>query len=310
MNTTTISIIIPLYNEAENLPFLSDKLKDLSFTGLEKEVLFIDDSSSDTTPYLLKQICNENPNFNFLRLSKNSGSHIAILAGMQFAKGDAIVFMAGDLQDPPELIMSMVSEWQNKYDVVWAVRETVEGVSFFQKIFSRLFYKLMNTFGNVTFPPKGADFALMDKKAVSAVLKTVGSSPSLGGAIAAVGFKQTEIKYVKQSRAFGKSKWTLTKKLQAFVDAFVAFSFAPMRLMIYAGFIFALLGFSYAMFIIISRIFFIHQSDGWASLMVVILILGGLQMIMLGILGEYLWRNLEEARKKPLFFIESKSEEV
>jgi len=300
----SISIIIPVYNEAENLPLLYDKFTSLQFNNIKDEILFIDDSSTDNTPELLEKICLENPTFNFLRLSKNSGSHIAILAGMQYCKGDAVVFMAGDLQDPPELISNMITIWKEGNDVVWAVRESIEGISFFSTFFSKSFYYLMNLFANVKFPPSGADFALLDRKVVNAVLQSVGSNPSLGGLIASVGFRQTEITYVKQARAFGKSKWTLNKKLQAFIDAFVAFSFAPMRIMIYLGVLTSIFAFLYAIVIIILRLFFIKQIDGWTSLMVIVLFLGGIQMLMIGTLGEYLWRNLEESRKKPLFFIE------
>ncbi len=305
-----LSIVIPVYNEAENLPLLYDKLLNFKLKDIKKEILFIDDSSTDNTPDLLEKICIENPNFNFLRLSKNSGSHIAILAGMYYCKGDAIVFMAGDLQDPPELIANMISDWQNGSDVVWAVRENIEGISFFSRFFSKSFYFLMNSFANVKLPPSGADFALLDKKVAKAVLQCAGSNPSLGGLIASVGFKQTEITYVKQARAHGKSKWTLNKKLQAFIDAFVAFSFAPMRIMIYLGMTVSAIGFLYAIFIILLRLFFIKQIDGWASIMVAILFIGGIQMLMIGTLGEYLWRNLEESRKKPLFFIEKKSNKI
>lgn len=301
-----LSIIIPLFNEEENLILLCNRIKQISIPNIELETIFIDDGSTDTTPDILENIC-ANDNFNYLRLSKNSGSHIAILAGMQYSKGDAVVFMAGDMQDPPELILDMIVKWKNGNDVVWAVRENIEGISLSSKLFSKFFYFLMNTFSSVKFPPSGADFALLDKKVVTAVLQSTGSNPSLGGLIATVGFKQTEIIYIKQARAFGKSKWTLNKKLQAFVDAFVAFSFAPMRIMIYTGIIISIIGFLYAIAIIILRLFFIKQIDGWTSIMVIILFLGGIQMLMIGILGEYLWRNLEESRKKPLFFIEKKS---
>ena len=303
-----ISIIIPLYNEAENLLLLTERLQKLSFSGIEKEIIFIDDNSSDKTPELLEKICTENSNFNFIRLSKNSGSHIAIFAGMHHCKGDAVVFMAGDLQDPPELINSLISKWQDGQDVVWAVRENIEGVTLLSKFLSKSFYFLMNSFANVKFPPSGADFALMDKKVVNAVLQSTGSNPSLGGLIASVGFKQSEIKYIKKARKFGKSKWTLNKKIEAFIDAFVAFSFAPMRIMIYTGLIISIIGFLYAIIIIILRLFFIKQIDGWSSIMVAVLFIGGIQMLMIGTLGEYLWRNLEESRKKPLCFIEKKSD--
>jgi len=152
--------------------------------------------------------------------------------------------------------------------------------------------------------PSGADFALLDKKVVSGLVQSAGSKPSLGALIAWLGFKQTEINYVKEARKFGKSKWTLRKKLNAFADTFVGFSYFPMRVMITIGFIAAMIGFLYALIIVGLKLTVGHSLQGWTSTMIVILIMGGLQMLMLGVLGEYLWRNLEEARRRPLFLIE------
>lgn len=146
----------------------------------------------------------------------------------------------------------------------------------------------------------------MDRKVINGIINSAGSKPSLGALIAWLGFKQSEITYIKKARKFGHSKWTLSKKLNAFADAFVGFSYVPMRLMSYLGFIVACVGFLYAMLVIALRIISGKQIEGWASLMVVVLTLGGIQMLMLGVLGEYLWRNLEESRKRPLFFIEDK----
>jgi len=228
---------------------------------------------------------------------------------MNHAKGDCVVFMASDLQDPPELIAGMVAQWQQGYQVVWAVREKIEGISLARKLLSGLFYKLMNSYGEITLPPTGADFALLDKKVVQALLKSAGTTPSLGGLIASLGFRTYELKYIKQARKFGKSKWTLAKRIKSFIDAFVLFSFAPMRFMSYLGLFLSAFGFIYALFIIANRVIS-RPTPGYASIMVAILIIGGFQMIMLGVLGEYLWRNLEEARKKPLFFIEKDSSEA
>ena len=300
-----LSIIIPIYNESENIPILIDRINNLiSCINRETEVLLIDDHSFDQTPVLLKEYCKKNQNFKYIRLSKNSGSHIAIIAGLQHCKGDIAVFLAADLQDPPELITEMLVKWQDNNDVVWAVRETRHGVSFVEKCFSRLFYMLFNISSDISLPPKGADFALLDRKVIDALLRSIGSKPSLGALIAWLGFKQTEILYTKELRKFGKSKWTLSKKINAFTDAFVGFSVLPLRAMSYIGFSIAFLGLLYSLFIVSLRFVSGQPIIGWTSIMVAVTILGGLQMLMLGVIGEYLWRNLEEARKRPLFLIE------
>lgn len=302
-----ISVVIPCYNEAEGLPLLAkrlDLLVDQLKSKVEVEVIIVDDHSTDGSNTVLHKLCNERNYLKFIRLSRNSGSHVAIIAGMRFCKGDASVFLAADLQDPPELIEEMIGKWESGFDVVWAVRQDRIGVSKSSVFFSNMFYRLLNAMTDIRFPKKGADYAFLDKKVVEGLVQSAGSKPSLGALISWLGFMQTEIPYVKEERKFGKSKWTLSKKLNAFAEAFVGFSYLPMRFMSLIGFIAALCGFIYALIVVIFRFVVGDQIEGWASLMVVILIIGGLQMIMLGVLGEYLWRNLEESRRRPLFLIE------
>jgi len=302
-----LSIIIPVYNESENIHLLIERINKFTLQlNQPSEVLFIDDHSNDETPILLKKYCEEDQNLKYIRLSKNFGSHIAIIAGLKYCKGDCAVFLAADLQDPPELITEMIDKWKDNNDVVWAVRETTEGISFFEKLFSRLFYFIFNMASDISLPPKGADFALLDRKVINSLLQSTGTKPSLGALISWLGFKQTEISYIKEARKFGKSSWTLTKKINALVDAFVGFSVLPLRVMSYLGFTFASLGFLYSLFLIVLKITSNKPIVGWTSIMVVVLILGGLQMLMIGVIGEYLWRNLEESRKRPLFLIEDK----
>lgn len=302
-----ISFVIPCYNEAEGLHLLIERLdafvKRLR-SRVNVEVILVDDHSTDGSPALMHRLCNERDYLKFIRLSRNSGSHIAIIAGMKYCKGDAAVFLAADLQDPPELVEEMIVKWEAGYDVTWAVRVERRGVSKTSVFFSNMFYRLLNSMTEIHFPKKGADYALMDRKVVDGLVQSAGSKPSLGALISWLGFKQTEIPYVKEERKFGRSKWTLSKKLNAFADAFVGFSYLPMRFMSLLGFSAAFVGFVYAMFVMIMRFMVGDPIEGWASLMVVILIIGGLQMLMLGVLGEYLWRNLEESRKRPLFLLE------
>ncbi len=302
-----ISIVIPCFNEAEGLPMLAARLDNLVqqlSSKVNVEVIMVDDHSSDGSNVVLHRLCSERSYLKFIRLSRNSGSHVATIAGMRFCKGDAAVFLAADLQDPPELIVEMIARWEQGFDVVWAVRSDREGVSKMSVFFSNMFYRLLSSMTEIHIPKKGADYAFLDRKVVNGLLQSAGSKPSLGALISWLGFMQTEIPYVKEARKFGKSKWTLSKKLNAFAEAFVGFSYLPMRFMSLIGFIAAFCGFIYALIVVIFRFVMGDQIEGWASLMVVILIIGGLQMIMLGVLGEYLWRNLEESRRRPLFLIE------
>lgn len=307
-----LSIIIPVFNEEESLPHLTPRLDTLieQLQGeMDVEVWLVDDHSIDKTPHMLRQICAENSRYNFIRLASNSGSHIAILAGLKQCSGDCATMLAADLQDPPEMIPQMLKHWHAANQVVWGVRAAREGISRRELLFANLFYRLLNAFSNVKLPPTGADYSLLDRVVIDALLRSVGANPSLGLDIARLGFQQIEIPYTKEERQYGISKWNLRKKLNAFVDAFVTTSYMPLRLMSYLGMLVSTIGFIYAIAIIIFRLTNLVAVDGWAALMVVVLVFGGFQMIMLGIIGEYLWRTLEQSRKRPLYFIENASQE-
>lgn len=305
-----LSIIIPVYNEEESLPHLTPRLDALiASLEIEAEVWLVDDHSSDKTPEMLKAICAANPTYHYIRLAANSGSHVAILAGLKQAKGDCATMLAADLQDPPELIPTLLEKWREGYQIVWGVRAAREGISRRELFFANLFYRLLNQFSNVKLPPTGADYSLLDRAVIDALLRSVGANPSIALEIARLGFSQIEIPYIKEERKYGVSKWNLRKKLNAFADAFVTSSYMPLRFMSYLGLLVSALGFLYALLIIVLRIANIVDVGGWAALMVVVLVFGGLQMLMLGVIGEYLWRTLEHARQRPLYFIEAASEE-
>lgn len=307
-----LSIVIPVYNEEAALPALVDRLHSFMerLAPLDAEIILADDHSSDRSPELLKDICQRDGRFRYARLAKNSGSHVAIIAGLAQARGECAVFLAADLQDPPELIMQMLDLWRAGHHVVWAVREERAGISKADLFLANTFYRLLNFLGEVNLPPRGSDFALLDRKVVDALLKSAGSHPSVGGEIARLGFSSAQITYTKEKRAAGGSKWTLKKKLTAFADAFVSFSYAPLRAMSYLGMLFSLLGFMYALIVAVLRLMTRTPVQGWSSLIVVVLVLGGVQMMMLGVLGEYLWRTLEAARQRPIYFLEDTSEVV
>jgi glycosyltransferase involved in cell wall biosynthesis len=306
MSTPTLSIVIPIFNEEGAIPALVQRLRGIAegLPDLKIEIILIDDHSSDNSAEMLRAAVRQDSRFRYARLAKNCGSHIAVLAGLAEVTGDCAVFLAADLQDPPELIPQMYELWGKGSQVVWAVRKEREGISKADLLLSNTFYRLLNWMGEVNLPPRGSDFALLDKKVVDALLKSTGSHPSVIGEIARLGFSQTEISYTKERRVAGTTKWTLGRKLKAFADAFVLFSYTPLRIMSYAGMLSSLLGVAYAMLIIVLRLRNSTPVQGWSSLMVVVLVLGGVQMLMLGIMGEYLWRTLEAARRRPLYFLE------
>jgi len=310
MGGPELSIIIPVYNEEDVLPALWQRLCKFAdqLKPLVTEIILVDDHSSDRSPDLLKEFCQQDSRFRYARLAKNSGSHVAVLAGLAQARGASAVFLAADLQDPPELILQMLDLWRAGNHVVWAVREERQGVSKIDLFLANTFYRMLNLLGEVNLPPRGSDFALLDRKAIDALLQSAGSDPSLGGEIARLGFSATQVAYTKERRAAGSSKWTLKKRLKAFADAFVSFSYAPLRAMSYLGMTCSFLGFAYALLVIVLRLTTRTPVQGWTSLIVVVLVLGGVQMMMLGVLGEYLWRTLEAARHRPTYFIEETSD--
>ena len=302
-----ISIIMPAYNEAENLAFVFDGLQRVADAdpSCEYEFVFVDDHSSDETPYLLRKFAKLDTRVCVLRFSRNFGSHAACTAGLAHCTGDAAVILAADGQDPPELIPRLLESWQKGSDVVWAVREQREGESYCRVWFSQAYYALMQRFALAEMPPEGADFFLIDRRVIDTFNQTSERNTSILALILWMGFNQTSVPYVKKARHGGRSKWTLKKKLKLAVDSFVGFSYVPIRLMSYLGLTTALLGMAYALAIISNRVIGGIPVEGWSSLMVVVLLTAGVQLTMLGVLGEYLWRALEEGRGRPRYIIES-----
>jgi len=298
----TISIIIPTYNEEENLPVLYRRMCETIKDSEDNfEFIFVDDGSSDGSLSILKDISAKDPRVKIIKLSRNFGSHAACFAGLMYSRGDACTFISADLQDPPELIQYLIEEWNKGYDVVIGVREWEEKSL---RLFPRIYYKLVRRFALKNMPEMGTDVFLIDRKVVNAVTSIKEKNTSIFGLILWSGFKQTMITYKKGLRHKGISKWTSGKKIKLFIDTFVSFSYFPIRVISLIGILFALAGFLYAFFVVFNRLFFAKPVEGWASLMVVLLVVSGVQLIMLGILGEYLWRNFDESRNRPPFIID------
>jgi dolichol-phosphate mannosyltransferase len=295
-----LSVVTPAYNEAANLPLLHQRLATV-LAELRWEWIVIDDHSSDDTFRVITGMAEQDQRVRGFRLARNSGSHAAVACGLDRAGGDAAVVIAADLQDPPETLPELLAHWRDGAQVVWAVRQSAP-------VFSRIYYlALRRMAGLAGVPPMGADFFLVDRTVIDAFRRFREQHTSIFALIVWMGFRQSMVVYGKQPRLQGRSGWTLRKKVTMLIDSVAAFTSAPIRLMTYVGFATALLGFLYA------AVVFFHALQGrpvqgWASLMVVVLVVGGIQMLMMGVLGEYVWRALDETRRRPRYLIEASTQ--
>ncbi|SDJ84786.1 glycosyltransferase family 2 protein [Natronincola ferrireducens] len=300
-----LSIVIPVYYNELNIPSLYEKLREaiLNKKLFHVELVFVDDGSKDNSYQELIKLREMDKRIKVVKLSKNFGSHTAILAGLSYATGDCATVISADLQDPPEIIVSMYEKWLEGNKVVLAVREDREE-GWLQKKLSNTYYRWMKKYALSNMPEGGFDCFLIDKQVIEILRGMKEKNSTLMGQILWCGLKTEKIYYVRREREIGKSKWTLSKKIKLFIDSFLAFSYVPIRFISTFGFIISFLGFLMALIIVINKFINDIPVQGWTSLMVVVLILSGIQLITLGVLGEYLWRNFDETRKRPLFIVE------
>ena len=300
-----LTIVTPAFNEAGNLGQLWNRLcAVLDADGIPWEWIVVDDHSTDATFEVIASLAAMHKEIRGYRLSRNFGSHLALSCGLEKASGRCAVVMAADLQDPPEVLPELLEKWRQGAQVVWAARSERKGESAGRVRTSNLFYFILrNVAGLKEIPPTGADFFLIDRAVIDALNQFPERNISLMALITWMGFRQDRIEYVKQARGEGKSGWSLEKKLKLAIDSIASFSYLPIRAMTYLGIGVAFLGFVYAIFVLMTALTR-HLVQGWSSLMVVVLVLGGTQMLMLGILGEYLWRAFDESRRRPRYLIE------
>jgi glycosyltransferase involved in cell wall biosynthesis len=300
-----VSIVTPAYNEAANLPVMHERLQSaLTQSGLDWEWIIIDDCSSDNTFAVAAEMANRDLRVRALRFSRNFGSHTATICGLEHARGDCAIAMASDLQDPPETIPELLAEWTAGHHVVWAVRASRHGESRSMLAFSQFYYWLMRKVAGLkNMPATGADFVLLDRAVIDAISQFHEHDTSFFALVTWMGFNQTSILYEKQARLHGRSGWTLRKKIKLLVDSLTSFTYQPIRWISLGGLVASVVGVLYAMIVVVNALFGVPV-QGWASLMVVVLFLGGGQMFMLGVLGEYIWRGLNESRRRPRYLIE------
>ena len=302
----TITILIPAYNEEAVLTQLYERLNTLAKTTPKHnfEFLFINDGSRDRTLPILKDLSKKDPRISYVNLSRNFGKESAMLAGFDYATGNATVIIDADLQDPPELIPRMIKFWEEGYDDVYAKRRSREGESWFKKKSSSLFYKLLQKSTNVDIQVDTGDFRLLDKRAIDALREIRESQRYTKGMFSWIGFKKKEITYDRDPRAAGETKWNYPKLVNLAIDGITSFTTAPLRIASFAGIIISLFAFIFIIVIVFKTLMFGDPVAGWASTMAVILFLGGVQLLSIGIIGEYIGRIFDEVKNRPVYFVE------
>lgn len=298
------SVIIPIYNEQEVIPELYGRLKNV-LVGLEDyEVIFVNDHSRDNSLRLLKDIHGQDNRYKVISFSRNFGHQIAVSAGLKFADGDTAIVMDGDLQDPPELIPEFLKKWQEGYEVVYAVRKKRKE-SFLLRIAYKIYYRILKKVAKINIPLDSGDFCLMDKRVVNLLNALPEKTRFVRGLRSWIGFRQIGLEYERDKRFAGKTKYNFTRLLKLATDGVISFSDAPLKIATILGFIISLLSISYGIYIFIDVIFhFDRRIPGWSSVVVAITFLGGIELIVLGFIGEYLMRIFEEVKGRPLYIID------
>lgn len=306
MSNLEVSIVIPLYNEELNIDYLFKRLEDvLNHLQLSYELVCVNDGSTDNTLRCLLKHHYRNPSVKVVSLSRNFGKEIALTAGIDYAQGAAVIPIDADLQDPPELIEQFIEKWREGYDVVYATRRSRIGESRLKQFTANAFYRVIGRMTDVSIPCDTGDFRLLNRPVVEALKQMPERSRFMKGLFAWVGFKQTSILYDRPPRYKGNTKWNYWKLWNFALDGIISFSLGPLKIWSYIGLLLSLIAFLYAIFLIIRTLVYGIDVPGYASLMVVVLFLGGMQMVTLGVMGEYLGRVYEEVKGRPLYFVGS-----
>jgi len=298
------SIVIPVLNEEKVLNELYQRLtKVMTDIGESYEIIFINDGSTDNSLKIMKQLHTHDKRIKIIDFSRNLGHQIAITAGIDFTSGDAVITIDADLQDPPEVIPDLIKKWKEGYEVIYGIREKRKGENFFKKISTLIFYRLINKMTMINMPPDSGDFRLIDKKVVNNLKNIRENNRYVRGLTYWIGFKQIGVPYERDKRFAGKSKYPIKKLFKLAYDAIFSFSNFPLKIATYFGFIVSFLSFLYLIYALIIKLFTNSVIHGWTSLMISILFLGGVQLICLGIIGEYIARINDEVKKRPLYII-------
>jgi len=305
-----LSIVVPIYSEEDIIPEFYKRTKAV-LSGLEPtydhEIIFVDDGSRDSSLRLLRDLSGEDSKVKVLCFSRNFGHQFAITAGMDYAQGQAVITIDGDLQDPPEIIPEMVEKWQAGTEVVYGVREKRRGENTFKLLTAKVFYRFINTLSDTDLPLDAGDFRLLDQKVVEALHSIREENRYIRGLVRWTGFSQHGLPYKRDPRYAGKTKFTLKKMLRFAFDGILSFSDKPLKMSAFLGFLITFCSFLIAVWIVINKLRYPKLViSGWASLVLVVLFMGGLQLLSLGILGLYLGRQYREVKRRPLYILAQK----
>ncbi len=304
MTKPIFSIIAPIYNELDNIPELYPRLREvMDKTGEPWELILVDDGSSDGSTEIIRKLAENDARVRPVIFARNFGHQIAVTAGIDYSRGDAVVIIDADLQDPPEVILDLIEKWREGFEVVYAVREEREGETWFKRTTASLFYRLIFKITDVNIPLDTGDFRLMDKKVVAVMRQMREKHRFLRGMSAWVGFKQVGVKYKRKPRYAGETKYPLNKMIKLALNAITSFSYFPLQLATYIGFIAAGLSVLAIPIVAILRLTTGTVLLGQATTLIIVLFLGGVQLIALGIIGEYIGRIYDEAKGRPLYIV-------
>lgn len=303
-----LSIIVSMYNEEESVPLFFNKIREVmgKLFSYQYEIIAIDDGSIDKTYQLLLDYAKEDKRIKVIKFSRNFGKEYGMMAGLRFCSGRAAVPMDVDLQDPPELIADFIKKWEEGYDMVYGIRDDRTSDTFLKRTTAMLFYKIYNLMTQSPIPYNAGDYRLIDRKVINAILSLKERNIFMKGVFGWTGFKSCGIKYVRAERKKGESKWNYWKLWNFALDGITASTTFPLRIWSYLGTLLSMVGMLYAFYIIVRTILFGVDVPGYASLLVFILLLGGIQMVILGILGEYIGRIFIEVKNRPHYIVEEK----
>lgn len=299
-----ISIVVPVYNEEDNIEFFYQEVcKHMKPLPYKFELIFVDDGSSDATPLLLEKLSQQDSRVRGLIMARNYGHQLALTCGLDHADGDGVITMDGDMQHPPEMLPVLLAKWEEGFEVVQTIRISTEGVSWFKSVTSGLFYKLINAMSKVHIQEGGSDFRLLDKAVVQSFRRYKERARFIRGMIGAIGYRQALVEFVAPKRFAGTSKFSLRKMIHFALDGITAYSKLPLRFAFFMGLLFALISFAVTMHVVYIKLFTLEAVPGWATISASILFLGGLQLLGLGIIGEYVGRIFEEVKQRPLYLL-------
>lgn len=298
------SLVIPVYNEAPGLEALFERVKALLDRISEPvEVILVNDGSKDGSAQKLDTFHQRDSRFKVLHFSRNFGHQVAITAGIEWAQGDTVTVMDADLQDPPEVILQFIEKWREGYEVIYAVRRKRPGETFFKLATAKLFYRTIRRLTKVDIPVDTGDFRLLDRRVVNAFNGMPERHRYIRGMVSWLGFNQVGVLYDRASRVYGETHYPLKKMIRFAVDGVTSFSTFPLQIATYVGFLSAFFSFIGILTTLYIRFFTDRTIQGWSSLMVVVLFLGGIQLLSMGMIGEYLGRTFDEVRRRPLYLL-------